>query len=53
MGPWLPADFNLIAFEIFAAVAGSAEWLTVEHPVPTLLVLGVLIGWQIRKRVLS
>jgi hypothetical protein len=41
MGPWLPADFNLAAFKIFAGTAGSAEWLTVEHPV--VFVVGVLI----------
>lgn len=45
----LPPGFNLTAFEIYGAVAGSAEWLTVEHPVPTLLAVGTLVGWKIRK----
>lgn len=49
MGPWLPPDFNLTAFEIYAAVAGSAEWLTVDHPIPTLLMAVILTGWKIRK----
>lgn len=48
-GSWLPADFNLTAFELFAAIAGSAEWLALEHPVPTVLAAGALIGWKIRR----
>jgi hypothetical protein len=48
-GSWLPPDFNLAAFELFASVIGSAEWLTVEHPVATLFAAGALMGWKIRK----
>lgn len=50
-GSWLPADFNLTAFEIFAAIAGSAEWLALEHPVLLLLAAGILIGWKIRRAI--
>lgn len=49
----LPPGFNLTAFEIYGAVAGSAEWLTVEHPAVTFLVAGVLLGWKIRKRLFA
>lgn len=49
-GSWLPADFNLSAFELFAAITGSAEWLALEHPVALVLATGILTGWKLRNR---
>lgn len=42
-GSWLAPDFNLTAFKLFAGVAGSAEWLALEHPILTLLSAGVCV----------
>lgn len=47
-GSFLPPGFNLAAFEMLSAVAGSAEWLALEHPVAVVLAAGALIGWKIR-----